>query len=261
MGRKILLLSLVVVCGLAIGCGVPTSSQTASDNLELYAIWPPGGTMMLETVGSWEGSDSRDIYFEADKSPWVINAGYRETSKISSSFQVAVQSEEAFRRGSHLANFLSQYNNTFEGTGSFVIIVFASGCEWWLKVGVEPSPTPPSEATKSAILGKWRHGLPEECPPQMSQQQYEELRELPESKTYYLEFFEDGNVQFICEGQIIDGTYTFISDEEVEISWNVLGGTLAEFFDGDGVYQVVFSEDKMTLWGGLEECATYLRAD
>ena len=134
-----------------------------------------------------------------------------------------------------------------------------------VKVGVAPTPTTtpatPSASTVSAILGKWRHGLPEECPPNMGRAQYEELKKLPESKTYYLEFLEDSKVQYICEGQIVDGTYTFVSDDDVEITWNVLVGTLAELFGGHGVYKVEFSGNKMTLQGGRGLNETYLRAD
>jgi hypothetical protein len=287
MSRKILLLSLVAVCGLAIGCGVPASSQTASGNLEAYWVSNvdyAGKWMMLETVDSWEGqNESRDIFFKADEAPWVVNVGCSETSQIQSSFRVMVQTEEQYATSTfpfespfYLTLFDSEDGVVWldenptdviagrtvcEVTGDCVISVFASGCEWWVKVGVEPPPTPPSEATLSAILGKWRHGLPEECPPSMGQHLYEELKELPENETYYLEFFADGSVQFICEGQVVDGTYTFISDEEVEISWSVLSGTLAEFFDSRGVYEIEFSEDNMTLQGGLEEYATYLRVD
>jgi hypothetical protein len=276
MGRKILLLSLVVVCSLAIGCGVPSSSQTASDNLEAYEIYsnpndiwnpPQFETMMLETKGSWEGNAPQTIHFYATQSPWVLNARYEITSQIESHFNINARlasETDPFAAIRHIDKYW--WNSgwvTFVGTttGDFIIAVDSSGCEWQVRIGVEPPPTPPSEATVSAILGKWRHGLPEECPPQMSQQQYEELKELPESKTYYLGFFEDGEVQFICEGQIIDGTYTFISDDEVEISWNVLGGALAEFFDSHGVYKIEFSEDNMALQGGLEASASYLRVD
>lgn len=276
MSRKILLLSLVMACGLATGCAVPTSSQTASENLEAYEIYqnpndiwnpPQFETMMLETKGSWEGNASQIIHFNATKSPWVLNSDCRVTSQIESHFNInawLAGDTDVFATIRYVSNY---YNNNGcirfvgTGTGDFIIAVDSSGCEWWVKVGVEPTPTMPSEATESAILGKWRHGLPEECPPHMSQHQYEELKKLPESETYYLEFLENGKVQYICEGQIVDGTYTFVSDDDVEITWNVLVGTLAELFEGQGIYKVEFSENKMTLQGGREANATYLRVD
>ena len=119
-----------------------SQQQTANGSLEsYYVIISPestGRTMMLKTVGSWKGSSSYDIHLEIDKSPWVVNANYTRTSQIESSFQVVVQSEEEFKQGSCFANFLDEYHTVFEGTGSYVIRVFASGCEWWVKVGVEP---------------------------------------------------------------------------------------------------------------------------
>ncbi len=55
---------------------------------------------------------------------------------------------------------------------------------------------------------------------------------------------------YICEGQILDETYTLISDDYVEITWNVLVGTSAwELFGGHGVCKVEFSGNKMTLQG------------
>ena len=120
-----------------------------------------------------------------------------------------------------------------------------------------PSTTVPA-TPQSAILGKWRHGLPEECPTSMDPRQYEELKKLTENETYYLEFLNNGKVLYICEGQILDGTYTLISDNYVEITWNVLVGTLAwELFGGHGVYKVEFSGNKMTLQGGRGLNATY----
>lgn len=121
-----------------------------------------------------------------------------------------------------------------------------------------PTPTlsPPQDGVpvnaESAILGKWRHGLPEECPPSMDPRQYEEFRKLPENKTYYLEFLVNGNVLYISsEGEIVDGVYTFIGDDYVEIVWNTLYGTLAwELYGGHGVYEVQISGDRMALQGG-----------
>jgi hypothetical protein len=265
MGRKILLLSLVAVCGLAIGCGVsgvtPATGNVANV-LKIEAEWDPfeGGHIIAYIEPT--------KYTIADTPYAVVLYKYDTVldKKLIRWMQQDVDTLTpkvvAFRLSDADTQTYLPFHTPWTSSSSTEPAwteVFS------VKVEVAPTsttpPTTPSAATLSAILGKWRHGLPEECPPQMSQQQYEELKELPESKTYYLEFFEDSNVQFICEEQIVDGTYTFISGDEVEISWSVLGGNLAEFFDSHGVYQIVFSEDKMTLWGGLEECATYLRVD
>ena len=163
MGRKILLLSLVAVCGLAIGCGVPTSSETASDNLEEYvptssetasdnleSYWVSSAKqwMMLRTIGSWEGGDwdggEYDIFVKIDEVPWVINAGYTQVDvPLSlSSFNVFVQPRDLFEEGSPWAYSLKPYGPILEGvfgeTGEYVIRVVAYGSTWWVKVGVEP---------------------------------------------------------------------------------------------------------------------------
>jgi hypothetical protein len=255
MRRKILLLSLVAVCGLAIGCAanvanvlkieaqykiftgegfivayVEPTTHTRADTLYMVTLYKYD-TALENKLITWTQEDIAAL------TPQIIEFPLSEADTITyipTPWTSHSDEEPAFAK------------------------VFS------VKVGVAPTPamTPAApSAYIDTILGTWRHGLPEERPAHMSQNLYEELKGLPESKTYYLEFFEDDKVQFICEDQIVDGTYTFVSDEEVEISWSVLGGTLAEFFDGYGVYQVVFSEDKMTLWGGLEECATYLRVE
>jgi len=123
----------------------------------------------------------------------------------------------------------------------------------------KPAPTPTTwpRSPESAILGKWRHGLPEKCPPSMDTRLYEELEKLPENETYYLEFFKDGQVlcRWIANGEtyIVDGTYTFIGDDYVKIAWSTWVGALAfKHWGGHGVYKVEISGDKMTLEGELE---------
>lgn len=98
----------------------------------------------------------------------------------------------------------------------------------------------------------------------MAPRAYEEIKKLPENKTYYLEFLVNGKVLYISsEGEIMDGVYTFVSDDYVEIVWNALYGTLAwELFGGHGVYKVQISGDRMTLQGGtIGLDAAYWRAN
>lgn len=111
-----------------------------------------------------------------------------------------------------------------------------------------PAPTTWSTSPESAILGKWRHGFPEECPPNMDIRQCEELKKLPENKTYYLEFLENGQVLNISEGEewLADGTYEFIGDTYVKIKWSVLRGT---FFNEIYLFKFEISGNKMTLHG------------
>jgi len=110
-------------------------------------------------------------------------------------------------------------------------------------------PSPPA-GSESAIVGKWRHGLPEECPASMDPRAYEELKQLPESTTYYLEFFETGEMLYIDdEGWIVDGIYTFIGDNYLKITLNPNTWFLA--FGGDEVYEVQISGNEMWLKGGV----------
>lgn len=160
-------LSLAMVCILAISCTAPSSTeQTISpptpqpipENPESSWIFEPywvstagqeGGWITLKTIGSWRGSwqsGEYNIPIKINKTPWTVNAGYTNTPDILGnemfcSFQVFVQSEKAFTEGSPLAYALNQHDTifeiTFEGTGDYVIRVFAFGCTWWVKVGVE----------------------------------------------------------------------------------------------------------------------------
>ena len=125
------------------------------------------------------------------------------------------------------------------------------------------APTAQPASPQSTILGKWRHGLPDECPPNVDPRFYEKIKKLPENETYYLEFFKTGEVLYIDdEGWIYNGTYRFISDEYVEITWNVLVGSLAwELFGGHGVYEVQISGETMYLKGGQGLDTSYRRVD
>ena len=119
-----------------------------------------------------------------------------------------------------------------------------------------------SRRLENAILGKWRHGLPEKCPPTMDQRQYEEFKKLPENKTYYLEFLKNGKLCYSCEGQTVEGTYTFTDDDYVEIVWYALVGTFAqEPFVSNGAYKVQISGNNMILQGGQGLEASYCRVD
>jgi len=97
-------------------------------------------TLPLLTVQHWEGNSPREIKFNNTKSPWVINAGYTPTSAISTKFIVTVWKgnigtpvlEDRF------GQFAGVSYAVIEETGTFTIQVQSSGCEWWVKVGVEP---------------------------------------------------------------------------------------------------------------------------
>ena len=66
--------------------------------------------------------------------------------------------------------------------------------------------------------------------------------------TYYLEFFDDGQMLYISNELIVEGIYEFIGDEYIEIVWGILIGTLVwEVFGGHGVDEVKIYGDKMML--------------
>ena len=97
--------------------------------------------MRLETVKSWQGSEAKEIRYNAQKSPWVLNAGHKVISKLGSQFSVVVAKEapSGLRVSvGHGGSFGDVYSFIVEGAGEYIIIIAASGCEWWVKVGVEP---------------------------------------------------------------------------------------------------------------------------
>ena len=115
------------------------------------------------------------------------------------------------------------------------IIALTSGC------AVVPA------SPKSAILSKWQAGdLPKECPPGLDPRLFEKFKEAAGSQTYTLEFFKDGQVLYSSKTSIDAGTYRFIGDNHVEITWDVLGKAFWVMFGGT-VYEVQISGDKMTL--------------
>jgi len=89
--------------------------------------------MDLKTVEYWEGEDSREIRFQATKSPLVINYGYIQTSELRATFIIEIQGG--------IYQFTSMWGSingaVLEGTGEYVIKVQSSGCKWWIKIGVE----------------------------------------------------------------------------------------------------------------------------
>jgi len=103
-------------------------------------------SIMLRTIERWEGDGSKEIKFKATKSPWVVNAGYTPTSQISTKFRLfvysAAQSEQplmfaTFGYEETEGPFKGVHSLIVEGTGDYIIYISASGCEWWVKVGVE----------------------------------------------------------------------------------------------------------------------------
>lgn len=126
--------------------------------------------------------------------------------------------------------------------------------------GAEPTNSP--TALESALIGTWRHGLPEQCPPSMDSRMYEELKKLPENETFYLEFIDSGEVFFLSdENTIFNGTYRFLGDRYVQLNWAVsVAPSAQQFFSQHGVYEIQISEERMYLTNEHEIQASYRRA-
>lgn len=126
----------------------------------------------------------------------------------------------------------------------------------------ESEPISPPASLQSALVGEWRHGLPETCPQSMDPRLYEELKELPENEIYFLEFTDSGEVSFLRdENRIFNGTYRFVGDRYVEITWTVTSvPTAQQFFSQQGVYKLQISGETMYLRNEHEIEASYRRA-
>jgi len=98
-------------------------------------------TMKLNTIKILNANESKTYSFKTDKTPWVLNAGYKQISKISSEFNVYVWDLgdiSGLRTG-----YYTQIHRTgvqcvlIEKKGTFTIEIKSSGCEWWVKIGAE----------------------------------------------------------------------------------------------------------------------------
>jgi len=105
-------------------------------------------------------------------------------------------------------------------------------------------PTSPERA----ILGKWQTPELGERPQggSLDPRLWDKFKEASKSQTYTLEFLKDGEVLYSSKTSIDAGTYRFIGDDHVEITWDVLGEAFWTMFGGR-VYKVQISGDKMTL--------------
>lgn len=113
--------------------------------IETYVVYkgPLSGsyTKDLKTVEHWTGSDKIIVEFYADKSPLVINYGYTRTSEIKSTLHISIQSEKGNIYpliGSEIWQVIMNNGKILEGAGGYKIKVTSSGCDWWIKIGLEP---------------------------------------------------------------------------------------------------------------------------
>jgi hypothetical protein len=232
--------------------GVPSSSSSlphesggteTPTNLEPYYCGDFATSnrfMTLQTSYSKTGNNSFLDYITVNQSPWVMNYKSKQTSNIGHEFYFDIwQGNERPRiseimpssgfgfRNTDPGPLYDVYNLIFYDTGKFTIDIVASGCEWWIKVGIEPN-TGATNPNQKMIIGKWQHGF-SECPPGMDRKFYDKIKDLPENKLYYLEFFEDGQVNRIASGWSFSGGYTrfdgrySLIGSKLEINWVLEG--------------------------------------
>lgn len=108
--------------------------------------------MRLRTIANWQGSERTPIRFNASKSPWVVNWGCEKVSAIKTTFNIVVVDEADYdamvaRHGTawewglvftHDYWMPDKYGSIIvPRAGKFVILVDASGLNWWVRIGVE----------------------------------------------------------------------------------------------------------------------------
>ena len=126
------------------------SRSIVKESYEKYIV--EGKQMSLRTIASWRGSECRAIKFDAGRSPWVVNCGCSGVSEIVKGFDVFVVEEATYEglggqdipASSALGAFVGMaWFADDDGciviprAGCFVIVVEASGVEWWVRIGVE----------------------------------------------------------------------------------------------------------------------------
>jgi hypothetical protein len=126
-----------------------TGQKTSTEEgVETYSSPPAGAIgdwkqMDLKTIEVWEGNESKEFEFSANTTPWVLNAGYVATGNVSASFEAHVWKDlegyPGIRVGPTIrTNPAGISAVTMEELGKFTIEVRASGCNWWVKIGVKP---------------------------------------------------------------------------------------------------------------------------
>jgi hypothetical protein len=116
----------------------------STNSIEDYIIFKGilGGTqhISLNTIYKWTGNNNKNLDFNANVSPSVINYGYTSKSNITSSFRVNIQGSKGSNYppiGSDISETITNNGTPIEGLGQFRLIIISSGCEWWIKIGVE----------------------------------------------------------------------------------------------------------------------------
>jgi uncharacterized protein (TIGR03066 family) len=255
----------------------PTSSQNGSENpsistsspgesnvaetptySELYYCGEPFSEecfITLNTVKSLSGNGPRIEYITMNQSPWIVNYYWSQISNIGYECSVNIWQgrvgphDLAYSAGS--LGFPNHASKTLEDiycvkvykTGDFTIQVEASGCKWWVKIGVEPDKSVVNIDQKM-IVGKWQHGI-SDCPRGIDKSLCEKLKKLPENTLYYLEFLDDGQVDRLATGWNMMGGFT-----RYEGRYSVIGSKLEINIlpQGYEAYEIIkLSEDELVL--------------
>lgn len=102
---------------------------------QAYVYKAAGGVMVLDTLGEIEGEGDMRFVVEASKSPWVLNAHYQRTSKLSCTFDVTILQGGV---GPMVwMNSNGVYWAVGNGKGNWVVAVTSVGCKWHVAVGAE----------------------------------------------------------------------------------------------------------------------------
>jgi hypothetical protein len=245
---------------------IPTPSQPHPPTiLELYYT---GDTMFsdkyitLNTVYSKTGTGSFRDYITINQSPWVINWDYIQTSNIGQEFyfdiwpvgsekprlsEIMPTSGFGYEDTNRQSPLYGVENLIFDNAGTFNIDIFASGCNWWIKIGVEPKIS--TTALSQQLIGKWQY----ECPANIT---------LPtcRQQDHQLEFSTNGQVTFLKAGfspgpSLNDGRYTSRYSSRYSLINNKLEIYWIEDYES---YIVKISNDKLTLTN-QQEIKTYHR--
>ncbi len=153
MSKLLLLIFLTLALGLLISCDVLTSlpqdANTVNNEAKLdryfYLKGNIGGRsevqwVELKTIGQWESDRSRKISFRTAKAPWILNAGFNVTSKLSSSYELILHKKtdiEGVTMIIPIRDLGQELTAVIDDTGDFIIDVQVSGMKWWVRVGIE----------------------------------------------------------------------------------------------------------------------------
>jgi len=99
-----------------------------------------GKNITLKLIKSETGDRTKVIDFKTDKSPALVVYGYTPTSQISSNIMLWYQVGDTYGSDVWTTPFIPPWRSQvfpIEGYGKIKLKVESSGCNWWVKIGVE----------------------------------------------------------------------------------------------------------------------------